>query len=49
MEVGSLFAATRGNLDWLLSRLRTLVREGRKFSNFVSFCDTVRQLYWIGK
>jgi nucleoid DNA-binding protein len=49
LDVGSLFAAADGNLDWLLSRLRTLVREGRKFTSFISLCGTVGQLYWIRK
>jgi nucleoid DNA-binding protein len=36
-------------LDRLLARLRKLVGEGRKFTGFLSLCDTVRQLYWIHK
>ena len=47
LDVGSLFGAAEGNLDWLLSRLRTLAREERKFTNFFILCATVRQLYWI--
>ena len=49
LDLPSLLAAAGGNLDWLLSRLRTLVREERKFSNFLILRDSVRQMYWIRK
>jgi hypothetical protein len=45
----SLLSAADGNLDRLLSRLRTLVREERKFIHFDLLGDKVRQLYWIRK
>ena len=36
------------NLDWLLARLRQLVRDGYSFKdNFYSLRDTVRQLYHV--
>jgi nucleoid DNA-binding protein len=46
-DLDSLFGAAEGNLDWLLSRLRTLAQEERKFANFSILCGTVHQLYWI--
>ena len=47
LDLESLFSAAERNLDWLLSRLRELVREERKFTNFSSLCGSVRELYWI--
>jgi hypothetical protein len=49
LDLGSLLYAADGNLDRLLSRLRTLVREERKFIHFDLLGDKVRQLYWIRK
>ena len=46
-DLESLLGAAEGNLNWLLSRLRLLVREEQKFTNFLVLRDTVRQLYWI--
>lgn len=42
-----LLAAAEGKLDWLLSRLRMLVREEYKFSHFHDLTVTVRQLYFV--
>jgi len=47
LELRSLLGAAEGNLDWLLSRLRMLLQEQRKFTNFYILCGTVRDLYWI--
>ena len=47
LDVGELLGAAEGNLNWLLSRLRLLVREEQKFTNAFILRDTVRQLYWI--
>ena len=47
LDVGELLGAAEGNLNWLLSRLRLLVREEQKFTNFLILRDTVRQLYWV--
>ena len=49
LNLGSLLVAAEGNLDWLLSRLRTLVREEREFNNLLILRDTVQQMYWIRK
>ena len=47
LDLGRLLGAAEGNLDWLLSRMRRLVREQYKFTAFYVFCRTVRDLYWI--
>jgi nucleoid DNA-binding protein len=47
LDVGSLLGAADGNLDWLLSRLRMLVREERTFVHFSVLSATVRQMYWV--
>ena len=47
LDLGELLGAAEGNLNWLLSRLRLLVREERKFTNFIILSNTVRQSYWI--
>jgi nucleoid DNA-binding protein len=47
VNVKSLLGAADENLDWLLSRLRTLVREDRVFTNDLDLIATVRRLYWI--
>jgi nucleoid DNA-binding protein len=47
LDLRSLLDAADGNLDWLLSRLRTLLREQYKFPNFSVLCGSVRNLYWI--
>lgn len=39
-------AAADDNLDRLLARLRELIREERKFTNFAILSDTVRQSHW---
>lgn len=49
LDLGPLLGAAEGNLDWLLSRLRMLVREERMFTNFLDLHDSVRQLYWVRK
>jgi nucleoid DNA-binding protein len=46
-DLGPLLGAADGNLDWLLSRLRTLVGEERIFRNFSDLGDSVRQMYWV--
>jgi hypothetical protein len=47
LDLESLLGAAEGNLNGLLSRLRLLVREEQKFTNFLILRDTVRQLYWV--
>jgi nucleoid DNA-binding protein len=47
LDLGSLIGAADGNLDWLLSRLRTLLREERRFSNFSDLRDSVSRMYWV--
>ena len=47
LDLRPLLGAAEGNLDWLLSRLRTLLREQYKFPNFSVLCGSVRNLYWI--
>jgi hypothetical protein len=47
LELDRLLRAAEGNLDWLLSRMRTLVRDQHKFTDFYILCGTVRDLYWI--
>ena len=47
LELGRLLRAAEENLDWLLSRMRTLVREQYKFTNFSVLCGTVHDLNWI--
>ena len=49
VDLDALFGAAEGNLDWLLSRLRALVWDERKFTNFFRLCDAVCQKYWIRK
>ena len=49
LDLGSLLSAADGDLDRLLSRLRKLVSEERRFIHFGILSDTVRQLYWIRK
>lgn len=43
----SLLSAADANLDRLLSRLRILVREERKFTYFEVLVNSVRQMYWV--
>ena len=47
LNLESLLGAADGNLDWLLSRLRMLVREERVFTNDLDPPAYVQQLYWI--
>jgi len=49
LDVESLLGAADGNLDWLLSRLRTLVGEERIFTNDLDLRAFVQQLYWVRK
>jgi nucleoid DNA-binding protein len=47
LDVESLLGAADGNLDWLLSRLRTLVKEERQFTNDLVLRASVREMYWV--
>jgi hypothetical protein len=47
LDVESLLGAAEGNLDWLLSRLRALVREERIFTNDLDLRASVRGMYWV--
>ena len=47
LDLGPLLSAADGNLSWLLSRLRTLFKEERKFTYFGSLVHSVQQMYWV--
>jgi nucleoid DNA-binding protein len=47
LDVESLLGAAEGNLDWLLSRLRALVREERMFTNDLDLRASVHEMYWV--
>jgi nucleoid DNA-binding protein len=48
-ELTSLFEAADDDLARLLARLRQLLREGWKFTDFAILRDSVRQMHWIRK
>jgi len=47
LDLGSLISAAAGNLNWLLSRLRALVKDERKFTHFGVLVHSVQELYWV--